>query len=82
MNYEDSKKLIHDAMFLREEGKYDDCIKLMQDNLPEIDADARLIALIQIFGAARNKSDDALARQTAQDIAKTDPELPSIKSYL
>ena len=82
MNYQKSCKLIHDAMFHREQREYDECIKLMQDNLSQIDPDVRLLALIQIFGAAQGKSDDRLARQMALEISRTDPELPSIQGYL
>ncbi len=82
MDYQESTKIIHNAMFHRERGRFDECIKLMQDNLSAIEPDLRLVALIQIFGAARGKHDETLARQTAGEIAKTDPELPSIKSYL
>ena len=82
MNYNESSQLVLDAAALRAQGKHDQCIKLLEDNLSQIDSDARLIALIQLFGAALGKGNDALARQTAREIAKVDPELPSIQSYL
>jgi hypothetical protein len=82
MNHEESRKVILTATALRAQKRFDECIKLIQDNLPQIDPDVRLVALIQIFGAARGKGDETVARQTAREIAKTDPELPSIQSYL
>lgn len=82
MNETESRKLILEATALRAQGQYDDCIKLMLDNLSDIDPDVQLIALIEIFNAARDKPDAALTHQMAREIAKTEPHLPSIQEFL
>jgi hypothetical protein len=82
MNNEESRKVILTATSLRAQKQYDQCIKLMLDNLPQIDPDVRMNAWMEIFGAAKEKGDSELARRAAREIARDDPGLPSVQDYL
>jgi hypothetical protein len=82
MNHKKSRQVILKATSFRAQEQYDQCIKLIMDNLPQIDPDVQMNAWLEIFRAATEKGDDVLARRAAREVARHHPGLPAIQDYL
>lgn len=77
-----SNNIIERSAALRGQFKFDEAIKLIEDNIDSIDSDIRVIAWLEAFKAAIEKSDIVLIKKYAQAVAKEDPNVPSIQEYL
>lgn len=78
----DIKQLANQAATLRKQRQFQEAIDLVEAYFPTLDPDLRIVALMQMFYAAVEAGFDEKARAVANQIAKDEPKLPSIQSYL
>lgn len=74
--------IIHECAKLRGEYKFDQAIKLIEDNIDEIHPDIKVNAWLEAFKAAKEKGDDDLCKKYAKKVAMEDANVPSIQEYL
>jgi len=73
---------IHRSAALRGLRKFSDAIAEIENNLHLFDDITIVPALLQAFYAAHEAGDVSKAKGLACEIAKRDPNIPSIKTYL
>ena len=76
------EEIIKRSAVLRGERKFDEAIKLIEDNIHAIDSNIHINAWLEAFKAAKEKGDSKLSRKFAKAVAQEDPEVPSIQDYL
>jgi hypothetical protein len=74
--------IIKQSAVLRGQYKFDEAIKLIENNIDSIDPDIHLNAWLEAFYAAKEKGDKDLTKKYAQAVANEDPDVPSIQDYL
>ena len=67
---------------LRDAGQFGEAVALFKQNAASVSGDERRTAMIQAFHAAREAHLHGEARELAHEIAKEEPDLPSIQEYL
>ena len=77
-----SKEIVYQAAVLLGQRKYKEAVQLVESSASALDDDTRVPALLQAFYAAREGGLNAEAKRLARAIAKEDPDLPSIQSFL
>ena len=76
------ENIIQQSAALRGQGKFDEAINLIETNINSIDPDIQLNAYLEAFKAAKEKGDASQTKKYALLVAKEDPNVPSIQSYL
>ena len=76
------KKHVTASAALRGEGKFSEAIAEIEDNIKSFDDVMIVPALLQAVYAAKEAGDKKRARELAQQLAKHDPDLPSIREFL
>ena len=79
---EETRNVILTATTLNARKQHKEAIALIRQSLNWIDQDLRYNALKEIFNAALALDDMVLVKLTAREIAKEDPDMPSIQEYL
>ena len=74
--------LIRQSSALRGQRRFDYAINLIESNFSSLSEPIRIVALLEVFNAARESGNGEKARQAAQEIAKEDPDVPGIQPYL
>lgn len=82
MTKEPGEDIIRQSAALRGQGKFDEAIEIVRQNMDQISQIIRFNALNEIFQAAREKGDATLAKDMAREMAKEYPDFPSIQPYL
>lgn len=77
-----SENIIQQSAVLRGQGKFDEAIDLIETNINSMEPDIKLNAYLEAFKAAKEKGDTSQAKKYALLVAKEDPDVPSIQSYL
>lgn len=67
---------------LRGQGRVQQAIELVEPRLGDMDQDAKQAALLQLIYAANELGDKEQCREFAEQLAKIDPEIPSVKRVL
>lgn len=82
MNLEE--KLIYESAELRAKGKFNEAIQLIEESLDngDISPEMTLNAHLEIFYAAREDGNEEKAATVAKEIAKEDPNVPSIQDFI
>lgn len=78
----DVTQVVHQAAALRGQRQFQEAIDLVEKHYPNLDPNLRIVALIQAFHAAQEAELFEKAKLLAHQIAKEEPGLPSIQSYL
>lgn len=76
------EEIVLKSTALRGMFKFDEAIELIASNIDKIHPDIHLNAWREAFLAACEKGDNTQAKKYALEIARHDPNLPSIQSYL
>lgn len=76
------ENIIKQSAALRGQGKFDEAIEIIEENIAVIDDDIMINALLEAFRAAEEKGDLELTRKYALLIAQVDPDVPSVQIYL
>lgn len=76
--------IINKSAALRGKGQFDEAIQLIEESLGngDIDPDITCMAYIEIFYAAKESGNNEKAAAAAKEIAKEDPDLPSIQDFI
>lgn len=77
-----SENIINESAALRGLGRFDDAIELIEENIESIDTDAKVVAYLEAFKAAKEKGDLSLTKKYALLVASEDPNVPSIQDFL
>jgi len=75
-------EIVKQSAAFRGQNKFDEAIKLIENNIDSIEPDIRINAWLEAFYAAKEKGDKELTKKYARAVANEDPEIPSIQGYL
>lgn len=76
------EEIIKQSALLRGQRQFDAAIKLIENNIGNFDPSIRLNAWLEAFYAAKEKGDETLTRKYAIEVAKEEPNMPSVQGYL
>lgn len=81
MNITGDKYVLQSAV-LRGQGRFDDAIRIIEENIDRIDPDVRVVAWLNAFKAAHEQGDKKRTKRFARNVAELDPDVPNIRDYL
>ena len=82
MTLDETRSLLTRAASLRGQGRQREAIDLIERNLPQLNDDLRLNALLEVVYAALEFGDRAKAVSAARLLAEIDPDIPTVRKLL
>ncbi len=76
------RKHVLTSAALRGQGKFAEAIAEIEDNIKSFDEVMMVPALLQALYAAKAAGNVKKSRELARQLAKHDPDIPSIKEFL
>ncbi len=76
------KILLGTVAILRGKGQFTEAIDLLEPKLNDIDNDGKVMALLQLVYVANDAGLNDKTLEFAKQLAKLDPEIPSVKKVL
>ena len=79
---EECKKIIGEAAILRGQRSFDEALKVLDDAIPKMENEAKIIALLEAIYAAKEAGYTEKMKSYAQEAAKIDSTIPSVRKIL